>query len=254
MVSTAAREPGADPDLPGQGPAAAEAADASGPVPNARSIYTYRLRIPMVPPWAGYDFARLHPELRLAVVDVLPVDAKKYLTRLLVYGENAHRIARDIRRERGIHKVTLLGRSEGVAEYEILEDVPFYVPVLQKLRIMRRVPYMHQAGISEWVIVASASKMRALMAGLRKYGLEPKLVSKRPGTSELGIPGLTRRQSEIFHRAVVEGYYDVPRRVTLTALSKMLKVSKASLSETLARVEMRLLKPRILDPHFHHLY
>ena len=130
---------------------------------------------------------------------------------------------------------------------KVLEDVPFYVPVLQKLRIMRRVPYMHQAGTSEWVIVASASKMRALMAGLRKYGLDPKLVSKRPGTSELGIPGLTRRQSG-FHRAVVEGYYDVPRRVTLTALSKMLKVSKASLSETLARVEMRLLKPRSSTP------
>ncbi len=53
---------------------------------------------------------------------------------------------------------------------------------------------------------------------------------------------LTPKQRMIFLRAVQEGYYDYPRRITLSELAEKLGVSKSYLSETLMKVESKILK------------
>jgi len=52
---------------------------------------------------------------------------------------------------------------------------------------------------------------------------------------------LTPRQREIYHKARSEGYYDVPRRITLTDLAKKEKISKSTLSMALQRIHKKVL-------------
>ncbi|MGI0054942.1 MAG: helix-turn-helix domain-containing protein [Thermoplasmata archaeon] len=55
---------------------------------------------------------------------------------------------------------------------------------------------------------------------------------------------LTVRQEEILRRALAEGYFDVPRRISLTALAPKIGVAMSTLSVTLAVIEKKILEPR----------
>ena len=48
---------------------------------------------------------------------------------------------------------------------------------------------------------------------------------------------LTPRQRQVFDAATQEGFYDVPRRISLTALAVKLDVAKSTLSAQLQRIE-----------------
>ena len=53
---------------------------------------------------------------------------------------------------------------------------------------------------------------------------------------------LTDRQEEIIWKAYSLGFYKSPREITLTNLAKLLKISKATLSQTLRAVENKAIK------------
>jgi len=53
---------------------------------------------------------------------------------------------------------------------------------------------------------------------------------------------ITSRQEEILWKAYSFGYFKYPRGVTLTDLAKLLKISKATLSQTLRIVESKAIK------------
>ncbi len=53
---------------------------------------------------------------------------------------------------------------------------------------------------------------------------------------------LTERQEEILWKAYSFGYFKYPREITLTNLAKLLKISKATLSQTLRIVENKAIK------------
>jgi len=53
---------------------------------------------------------------------------------------------------------------------------------------------------------------------------------------------LTDRQEEIVSKAQSLGFFKYPREVTLTELAKLLKISKATLSQTLRTVENKAIK------------
>lgn len=50
---------------------------------------------------------------------------------------------------------------------------------------------------------------------------------------------LSKRQLEILYQADALGYYQYPRKITLTDLSKLLRISKATLSQTLRAIEKK---------------
>jgi len=53
---------------------------------------------------------------------------------------------------------------------------------------------------------------------------------------------ITERQEEILWKAYSFGYFKYPREITLTNLAKLLKISKATLSQTLRIVENKAIK------------
>lgn len=51
---------------------------------------------------------------------------------------------------------------------------------------------------------------------------------------------LTKRQTEILMYAIKEGYYEYPRRISLTELARKIGISKSYLSETLKKIESKI--------------
>lgn len=69
----------------------------------------------------------------------------------------------------------------------------------------------------------------------RDITVEPRRVRQVGSASTARTEGLTRKQREALVRAFDAGYFDVPRRITLTELADQLGVSDTAVSERLRR-------------------
>lgn len=58
---------------------------------------------------------------------------------------------------------------------------------------------------------------------------------------------LTDRQRETLLQAYREGYYDIPRRITLVGLADLLEVSDQAVSERMRRAQAKLVRSHLLD-------
>ena len=94
-------------------------------------------------------------------------------------------------------------------------------------------PFEVRDGWVEWTIACSRDKVRDLLSKFESEGIPHRLVSTRGVTSRL----LTPRQRFVFDTAMQEGFYDIPRQISLTELAVVLEVAKSTLSAQLQRIE-----------------
>lgn len=55
------------------------------------------------------------------------------------------------------------------------------------------------------------------------------------------MPKLSKRQQEVFNLAIKEGYYQIPRKINLDKMAKMLKISTPTLQEHLRKAESKII-------------
>jgi predicted DNA binding protein len=102
-----------------------------------------------------------------------------------------------------------------------------------------------QDGEVEWMVVApDALALSQLVKNLESIGCHVKIqkVSQIEETREL-----TEHQRRAVRLAYELGYYDIPKRINLDELAKMLNISKAALDTTLRRAQRKLIEERISE-------
>ena len=103
--------------------------------------------------------------------------------------------------------------------------------------VIPHTPFEVRDGWVDWTIECSRANARELIQQFKDQSIPHRLISTRPVSSKL----LTKRQSEVFEVALREGYYEVPRRITLTEMASLLGVAKSTLSNQLQRMESTIL-------------
>ena len=92
---------------------------------------------------------------------------------------------------------------------------------------------------STWrFIVRKTSDFRQVMSRLDKEGVEAKIEDVAPLERKAT---LTSRQKEIMAEAVARGYFEFPRKISLTGLSELVGVKPSTLSEILRSAERRIM-------------
>jgi len=100
-------------------------------------------------------------------------------------------------------------------------------------------PYNERDERAKWeILVRSPDSLKKLGGQLGNAGVEMK-VKGISGLARNG--GLTTRQKEIMARAISLGYFDFPRRVSLTSLSTTLGIKPSTLSEILRSAERKIM-------------
>lgn len=204
----------------------------------------YRLRVPLpTSTWVG-RFSRLHPEVTVEVLSRLDLGKNRSLTEVRLHAPDVEGLAESLRSAARVDGVEELGRGPRTVDLRVVHPTSVFVPIFRELRLMRRFPFRITAGVARWVVVAPRSKARDLLARLREATPGATLESVRhvePGASP---DGLTLRQADLLRRAVAAGYFEVPRKITLTHLARTLGMAPSSVSEGLAIVERKLLESR----------
>ena len=91
---------------------------------------------------------------------------------------------------------------------------------------------------SSWRFIArKSSDFRQVLARLAKEGIETRIEDVAPLERKATLTG---RQKEIMSTAVAQGYFEFPRKISLTGLSELVGVKPSTLSENLRSAERRI--------------
>jgi hypothetical protein len=92
---------------------------------------------------------------------------------------------------------------------------------------------------SSWRFIARKnSDFRQVLSKLSKEGIETRIEDVAPLERKAT---LTERQKEIMATAVAQGYFEFPRKISLTGLSEQVGVKPSTLSEILRSAERRIM-------------
>lgn len=188
--------------------------------------------------WLG-TLSRRHTDVVIDCINLVALPGGNFLGEFELFGS-----PKDCVKE--------IGHLDDVVEVEQLETHPGFARVRVRFRksivaalaaqyeVIVRYPRTIANGIISVEVVAGVSQMRNLVNALKKAGAKPRLVSLRNGTLRSVPLLLTPIQRSLFRQAFAQGYFDVPRRITLTDFAKRVSRSKSSVSRTLATVEQKL--------------
>lgn len=180
---------------------------------------------------------RLHAAHAAHVVRVhsfMPLDAGQAMEEFEVIGPDAGLLAQDARRE-GAEVI------EAAGERARLRRRTHDLTLLEAVRasgIVPAYPIEGRDGRERLTLVGERIALARFVATLERQGVRTRIVELRRHRPR---DALTPRQGELIRAAIEQGYYDVPRRVSLTRLAQRLGVAKSTLSEALARGERRVL-------------
>jgi predicted DNA binding protein len=96
------------------------------------------------------------------------------------------------------------------------------------------------SGEIEWrILLSHGQSVKRVLDRLGEAGLEPRVAS----VQQLNSSGrMTPRQSEVLRRDLTAGYFDVPRRIGVKKLPKVIGVAPSTLDESIRRGEESVLE------------
>lgn len=176
--------------------------------------------------WSG-DVSRSRPEAILRIEETMPLGRGRGTARL----SSSTNLISELEQHPGVDEVRDLGDHR--YEVDIAPRGGGYIKPIREVGVIPHSPFEVRDGWVDWTIECAADKSRELVQLLRDGEIPYRVVSTR----STGARMLTPRQRVVFDSAMNEGYWDSPRRITLSALADLLSVSKSTLSVQLHKIE-----------------
>ena len=154
--------------------------------------------------------------------------------------EEVNAVASEIRRIPGVRQV-IEGESEtDVSPVMVVLERPAVCAASNDAALVcLDCPLSAQEQPSTWRFIArKTSDFRQVLTHLEREGIETRIEDVAPLERK---PTLTGRQREIMATAVASGYFEFPRKISLTALSQLVGVKPSTLSEILRSAERRIM-------------
>lgn len=204
------------------------------------------LEMPMPEDYPTYHggVARAHPGCEFEVLSRVETREGEVMEDVSITGPDldAATLLSELRQATKVRTVELLESSPTSVVYRVTLDMTPVTRIFAELHLLMRYPVRFTGGTVSLLVVAAQPKVSRLYQLLREVAPDTILAAIRheSGSSPPGV--LTPRQKEIFKLAMDAGYWDIPRRINLTDLATLARVSKSTMWESLATVEMKLLR------------
>jgi len=144
-----------------------------------------------------------------------------------------------LRKVPGMIDVRPLGHPQKANSLRVVYSGYEMTTAVFRLHLILRTPFTITDGTGVVVVAGPEEIIRHAIKMFPSLRLQ---VERVYTTERDEHPLLTPRQADIFNRAMAAGYFEVPRRVTLTELASRFGVAISTLSEMLAIIEKKLLQ------------
>jgi len=181
--------------------------------------------------------------IRLTVADCRSFNRKGMSLLLQLEGDRRamQQAVKSLRKQKGVRQVYDSGVNGSRTLCLTVLDRPFLCDSsLATGVVCMQCPYNEAEVNPTWqVLVSKPDDLRELMSRLQKQGIDSKIKSiSQVNQDEL----LTGRQKEILATAISLGYFDFPRKISLTALSDKVGIRPSTLSEVLRSAERKVIE------------
>ena len=207
------------------------------------AVVKVRFRVPREAPlWL---FVREFPDAVLNVLASGSLSRNRDLVLFDVLGSMPLPDLARLRTMAGVLSISVVGTRGSTARYLAVVRRPRFVRLATELQALLRFPQTVANGRFLVEVAAPLSRLRALVKGLRRISGRVEVLRFGHDPMRSFPPTLTSHQQFLLRQALDAGYFDVPRRVTLTELATRLRRSKSALSQTLARIERELVESSV---------
>ena len=153
---------------------------------------------------------------------------------------------KEIRELPGVISVFRLGARQSRTRFRLIIRPHAILLLALRIGAIFRYPAVIRNGQCTLVVEASVKGLRRLMETLRARTSSVKMLSWGRENLPTFPPALSSRQQGLLYQAIAAGYFDVPRRITLTALAGQVHRSKSSVSRALSLIENRIVEASVL--------
>jgi len=176
--------------------------------------------------WSG-DVSRSRPEATFRIEETMPLGRGRGTARL----SSSSDVMAELESHDGVDEVRRL--SDKRYAVDIAPGGGGFIKPIREVGVIPKSPFKVRDGWVDWTVECSADKRRELVQLLKDEEIPYRVISTR----STGARMLTPRQRVVFDAAMNEGYWETPRRITLSALANLLSVSKSTLSVQLHKIE-----------------
>jgi len=188
--------------------------------------------------WA-WGLSRRYPDLVMGTRTILPLPGGITLAEYRMQG-----VPKDWTREISafpdVEQVLPLDEPPTPTLYRIRYRESVLSGIMVKDEVLLKYPVSIQNGVVTVETIDLLSRIRQIATDIHDAGFTVKLGSLRKVSSRIQLPDLTPIQRSLLYQAVASGYFDVPRRISLTRLAQKQVKSKSTVSEMLAIIERKL--------------
>jgi hypothetical protein len=188
-----------------------------------------------------------YPEAQFRVIAILSSE-ENGIALLEIQTPDPVPIIADIERRDDITAFDLLWKQDERTMVQIETSNPLLLFPMVKAGIPLQTPFEVTNGTVILEFTTSSERLSALGTQLDTAELDFEIEYIRDEPSNPADHLLTDRQGELLLTAAEQGYYDIPRRTTLTEVSESLGISKATGSDVPHRAEGKILK-WFIDEH-----
>ncbi|RQG95880.1 helix-turn-helix domain-containing protein [Natrarchaeobius chitinivorans] len=185
-----------------------------------------------------------YPEATFQVLAAVPGSESGFAL-VRITGPDVPDVVDDVNDHPQITELSLIQWSDNEATIHFETTAPLLLFSSRESGMPIELPVEIQDGEATVDVTGSRERLAELAEQLEFFGLQYRIenVSERLHESQL----LSERQLEVVVAAVEEGYYDTPRRSSLTELADHLDIAKSTCSETLHRAEEAIVKRFVED-------
>jgi len=178
------------------------------------------------------------PNLILTILTMSLIKGNMGNILIRINGLNISPLLSQLESHESIVQFYVVSESENSILLNIKIKNPLMLISTIESEILLKYPVQIQNGWAKWEIYSTREKIHKFFQILKLREINIKL--KNIGKHKEKVV-LTPRQTEILNIAINEGYYEIPRKISISGLAEKLNISISTLSETLRRINKKLL-------------
>ncbi|MHA1718211.1 MAG: helix-turn-helix domain-containing protein [Promethearchaeota archaeon] len=191
-----------------------------------------------IPPekWLA-KFSMSYPHLQFIMLSMLPFSENQGNALLQIKGPNLTQFWDEFKKFNEKKRNEMIFRDKNSILLNILMSDPWVLQTILDAQLLLRFPIIIQNGKISIELIGSRNKIDQLFnhKNWKKADIAIKQIKKYCPNSLL-----TPRQLEILNKALINGFFDIPRKKSLSIMAKEIGISPSALSENIRRINKKL--------------
>ena len=192
-----------------------------------------------IPPekWLS-KFSISYPDLQFNLLSMLPLSKNQGNTLLQVKGLNLEQFWDEFSKFYEKHNYNLIFNDDKTILLNFIVSDPWILQTIFNAQLFLRFPVLVQKGNITIELIGSRKKIDQLINNNENWkDVEISIQQIRKYCPD---SLLTPRQLEILSQSLINGFFDIPRKKSLSLLAKEIGISPSALSENVRRINKKL--------------